>query len=96
MIRFFCLWVIGCLCFPLIAWAAPASHGQGVVLSGEQREWLDQHRELRVGLVLQAPYAQYDRRLQRLSGANVELMAWVAKSLDIELTWRNFPDQAQL
>ena len=49
-----------------------------------------------VGLVLQAPYAQYERRLQRLSGANVELMAWVAKSLDIELTWRNFPDQAQL
>jgi len=96
MIRFCCLWVIGCLCFPLIAWAAPAPHGQGIVLSGEQRQWLDQHRALRVGLVLQAPYAQYDRRLQRLSGANVELMNWVASSLDVELTWRNFPDQAQL
>ncbi|WP_338522454.1 transporter substrate-binding domain-containing protein [Pseudomonas batumici] len=96
MIRFCCLWVIGCLCFPLIAWAAPAPHGQGIALSGEQRQWLDQHRELRVGLVLQAPYAQYDRRLQRLSGANVELMNWVANSLDVELTWRNFPDQAQL
>ncbi|WP_248795371.1 PAS domain S-box protein [Pseudomonas sp. MWU13-2105] len=96
MIRFCCLWVIGCLCFPLMAWAAPAPHGPGIVLSGEQHEWIEQHRELRVGLVLQAPYAQYDRRLQRLSGANVELMAWVAKSLDVELTWRNFPDQAQL
>ncbi|CAD5203455.1 PAS domain S-box protein [Pseudomonas sp. FEN] len=96
MIRFCCLWVIGCLCFPLIAWAAPAPPGPVIALSGEQRQWLEQHRELRVGLVLQAPYAQYDRRLQRLSGANVDLMNWVANSLDIELTWRNFPDQAQL
>jgi len=45
---------------------------------------------------LQAPFAQYDRRLQRLSGANVELMQALAKALNIELSWRNFPDQAQL
>jgi PAS domain S-box-containing protein len=65
-------------------------------LSLEQRQWLAQHPELRVGLVLQAPFAQYDRRLQRLSGANVELMQALAKALNIELSWRNFPDQAQL
>ncbi|BBP79734.1 two-component sensor [Pseudomonas sp. Ost2] len=82
--------------FSLGAWAAPAPHGTGLPLSGAQQQWLDAHRELRVGLVLQAPYAQYDRRLQRLSGANVELMNWLAKAMNVELTWRNFPDQAQL
>ncbi|QXI27998.1 PAS domain-containing sensor histidine kinase [Pseudomonas vanderleydeniana] len=93
IMRFCCLWVIGWLCLPLMAWAAPVP---GLPLSSEQHRWLDEHRELRVGLVLQAPYAQYDRRLQRLSGANVELMQWLAKAMNVELTWRNFPDQAQL
>jgi PAS domain S-box-containing protein len=73
---------------------APATHQ--AQLDASQREWLGQHPDLQVGLVLQAPYAQYDRRLQRLSGANVELMQWLAKALNIELTWRNFPNQEQL
>ncbi|MHA6578052.1 PAS domain-containing sensor histidine kinase [Pseudomonas yamanorum] len=90
------LLVIGCLCFPLIAGAVPAPVSYQAQLDAGQREWLDQHPDLRVGLVLQAPYAQYDRRLQRLSGANVELMQWLAKALNIELTWRNFPNQEQL
>ena len=93
---FRCLLVIGCLCFALMANAAPAPIGPQAQLTAQQREWLGQHPELRVGLVLQAPFAQYDRRLQRLSGANVELMQWLAKALNIELTWRNFPDQEQL
>ncbi|WP_025132410.1 PAS domain S-box protein [Pseudomonas sp. PH1b] len=96
MMRFRCLLLIGCLCLPLIGGAAPAPHGATAALSLEQRQWLEQHPELRVGLVLQAPFAQYDRRLQRLSGANVELMQALAKALSIELSWRNFPDQAQL
>ncbi|WP_080660539.1 PAS domain-containing sensor histidine kinase [Pseudomonas asplenii] len=96
IMRFCCLWVIGWLCLPLMAWAAPAPAASDLSLSGEQRHWLDGHRQLRVGLVLQAPYAQYDRRLQRLSGANVELMQWLAATMKVELTWRNFPDQAQL
>jgi len=90
------LLVIGCLCFPLMAGAAPVPATPQAQLDSQQREWLGQHPELRVGLVLQAPYAQYDRRLQRLSGANVELMHWLAKALNIELTWRNFPNQEQL
>lgn len=90
---FRCLLVIGCLCFALMANAAPAPLAQ---LTAQQREWLAQHPELRVGLVLQAPFAQYDRRLQRLSGANVELMQGLAKALNIELSWRNFPNQEQL
>ena len=93
---FRCLWVIAWLCLPLIAWAAPPAPGVLASLSGEQRQWLDQHRQLRVGLVLQAPYAQFDRRLQRLSGVNVELMNWLAKSLQVELVWRHFADLAQL
>ncbi|NBF05244.1 transporter substrate-binding domain-containing protein [Pseudomonas sp. Fl5BN2] len=96
MMLFRCLLLIGCLCLPLIGEAAPASNGPIAPLSHEQRQWLEQHPELRVGLVLQAPFAQYDRRLQRLSGANVELMQALAKALNIELSWRNFPDQAQL
>ncbi len=99
--RYCCLWVIGYLCFPLMAFplegaAAAAPHGTGLPLSATQRQWLDEHRELRVGLVLQAPYAQYDRRLQRLSGANVELMSRLAKAMSVQMTWRHFPDQAQL
>ena len=96
MMRYCCLWVIGCFVFPLMAWAAPEPPVALAPLNAEQRQWLAEHRELRVGVVLQAPYAQFDRRLQRLSGANVELMQWLAKSLEVELTWRNFNDQAQL
>ncbi|UXZ22269.1 transporter substrate-binding domain-containing protein [Pseudomonas sp. YeP6b] len=93
---FRCLLVIGGLCFALMANAAPAPVAPQAQLNAPQREWLAEHPELRVGVVLQAPYAQYDRRLQRLSGANVELMQWLAKALNIELTWRNFPSQEQL
>ncbi|WP_426135127.1 PAS domain-containing sensor histidine kinase [Pseudomonas sp. PWP3-1b2] len=93
---FRCLLVIGCLCVALMATAAPAPVAPQAQLDAQQREWLAQHPELRVGVVLQAPYAQYDRRLQRLSGANVELMQWLAKALNIELLWRNFPSQEQL
>ena len=96
MMRFRCLLVIGCFCLPLMALAAPAPHVPVAQLNAEQRQWLEQHPELRVGLVLQAPYAQFDRRLQRLSGANVELMKWLATALKVELSWHNFADQAQL
>jgi hypothetical protein len=33
-----------------------------------QQQWLDTHRSLRVGLVLQAPYAQFDRRCSNCTG----------------------------
>lgn len=93
---FRCLLVIGCLCFPLIASAAPGPVEAQAQLNEAQREWLAHHPDLRVGVVLQAPYAQYDRRLQRLSGANVELVKWLAKTLNVELTWRHFANQQQL
>ena len=93
---FRCLLVIGCLWFALMANAATVPGAPQAQLNTQQRQWLAEHPELRVGVVLQAPFAQYDRRLQRLSGANVELMQWLAKALNIELTWRNFPSQEQL
>ncbi|AZC53614.1 MULTISPECIES: PAS domain-containing sensor histidine kinase [Pseudomonas] len=96
MMRFRCLLVIGCICLPLMAWAVPAPHIAQAQWNPTQQQWLEQHRELRVGVVLQAPYAQYDRRLQRLSGANIELMQWLARAMKVELSWRNFADQAQL
>lgn len=65
-------------------------------LSAAQRAWLAQHGPLRVGLVLQVPYAQLDRRLQQFSGANVDVVNLLGKSLRTELVWRAFNDQAAL
>ncbi|HKS11749.1 MAG TPA: transporter substrate-binding domain-containing protein [Pseudomonas sp.] len=80
---------------PLMAWADPPAPSS-VTLQPAQQQWLDAHRSLRVGLVLQAPYAEFDRRLQQLYGVNVELMNWLGRGLGLDLTWRNFPDQAAL
>jgi len=89
------LWVIGCLWLPLIALARPEV-APAVALEPAQQQWLESHRSLRVGLVLQAPYAQFDRRLQQLYGANVELVNGLAEALKLDLTWRHFADQASL
>ncbi|MBX8496100.1 histidine kinase [Pseudomonas cichorii] len=77
-------------------WAGESEPVAQALLSQEQRTWLDQHGPLRVGLVMHAPYAQFDQRLQQLSGANVDLMNALAAALRVELLWRNFPDQAAL
>ncbi|WP_079226326.1 PAS domain S-box protein [Pseudomonas putida] len=89
------LLVIGWLCLPLTALARPDVL-PAVALEPAQQQWLDSHRSLRVGLVLQAPYAQFDRRLQQLYGANVELVNGLGQALGLDLTWRNFADQASL
>ncbi|MGH8355661.1 MAG: transporter substrate-binding domain-containing protein, partial [Pseudomonas sp.] len=86
--------LLGWLLLP--AWSWGASAPSQLPLSGEQRGWLEQHRQLRVGVVLQAPYAQFERRQQRLSGANIELMNWLAASLQVELVWQHYADQAGL
>ncbi|MFY1665378.1 PAS domain-containing sensor histidine kinase [Pseudomonas sp. Pseu.R1] len=100
-----CLWVIGRPIVLLMAMVmstlfSTAFAGVPTVspdaLNTAQREWLNQRGQLRVGLVLQAPYAQYDRRAQVLSGANVDLVNLMAKTLQVELLWRNFSDQAEL
>lgn len=81
-------------CLPLLAVAETAS--PPLALDDAQRAWLAEHPQLRVGAVLEAPYVQQDRRLQQLSGANVELIEWLAKSMGVSLQWRTFADQTAL
>ncbi|MGV8841662.1 MAG: PAS domain-containing sensor histidine kinase [Pseudomonas sp.] len=69
---------------------APEQKPHSLPLSPQQRAWLQEHRQLRVGLVMQAPYAQVDPRLQTLSGLNVELAGWLAEALHVELLWRRY------
>jgi PAS domain S-box-containing protein len=93
---------IGALLIGLMLILLPMSHHavasptQADPLSREQRDWLTQRGQLRVGLVLQTPYAQLDRRAQQLSGANVDLINLMAKTLQVELLWRSYADQAEL
>jgi PAS domain S-box-containing protein len=100
-----CLRVIGDMCALLMGLllialptstfaASPAS--QADPLSNVQRDWLTQRGQLHVGIVLQAPYAQLDRRAQQLSGANVDLINLMEKTLQVELLWRSYADQAEL
>jgi len=77
----------------LPAWAdAPAP----LTLTTAQRLWLEAHGPLRVGIVLQSPYAQFDRRQQRLSGANVELMEWLGQALGVSWQWQHYASQDEL
>jgi len=64
--------------------------------SAEQRGWLSDHQTLRVGLVMQAPWAQFDRRQQRLSGANVDLMNRLLQGMGVQGQWLRFADQDAL
>ncbi len=82
------------LCIPL--WGAAQDAPPGVPLDAAQRAWLQAHPQLRVGVVLDAPYAQQDRRLQQLSGAHVELLDWIAGALQVSLQWRVYADQDEL
>ncbi|MBG6288261.1 PAS domain-containing sensor histidine kinase [Pseudomonas nitroreducens] len=82
------------LCLPLLAVAETAV--PPLALEEAQRAWLAEHPQLRVGAVLEAPYVQQDRRLQQLSGANVELLEWLAKAMGVSLEWHTYPDQAAL
>lgn len=100
-----CPWVIGrsvalLMAMVLSVMFSSASAGAPAAspdpLNVAQREWLTHRGQLRVGLVLQAPYAQFDRRAQVLSGANVDLVNLLARTLQVELLWRNFNDQAEL
>lgn len=84
------------LVWPLFAWAENPPLPLRPVFTGEQQAWLAEHRQLRVGLLMQAPWALYDRRLQRLSGANVELMTRVLQGMGVEPVWLRYADQDEL
>lgn len=97
MLKFQRFWrlVLLCGCLWLVVAQGHASAAP-LQLSEEQHSWLAEHRQLRVGVVLQSPYAIYDRRVHQYSGANIELMNWLASTLEVKLVWRQFPDQAAL
>lgn len=68
---------------------AMAAEGQAKLEPGDRR-WLEAHRHWRVGVLLQAPYAQIDGRQRNLYGANVELMEQLAGVLNVRLQWQTF------
>ncbi|WPP44787.1 PAS domain S-box protein [Pseudomonas sp. AN-1] len=82
------------LCLTLPVRAEPAA----LAVDAAQRQWLADHPRLQVGVVLQAPYAQFERRQrqQQLVGAHVELMGALASRLGVDLNWHAYPDQAAL
>jgi len=84
------------LVWPLFARAEDSVAPLRPLYTAEQQAWLAEHRQLRVGLLMQAPWALYDRRLQRLSGANVELMTRVLQGMQVEPVWLRFADQDAL
>ncbi|SDH43086.1 PAS domain S-box-containing protein [Pseudomonas benzenivorans] len=84
------------LAWPVLAWGADAALPLRPAFDAPQRAWLEAHRQLRVGLLMQAPWAQYDGRLQRLSGANVELMTRLLQGMGVEPLWVRFTEQDEL
>lgn len=80
-------------CWLLLFLSLPA---QTAELNAVQQAWLAEHPRLRVGVVLQAPYAEFQRRQQRMSGLNVELTEALAGHLGVELSWRGYPDRDAL
>lgn len=73
--------------------AAPAA---APALPAGDAEWLAAHRQWRVGVVLQVPYAQRDGRNQTLYGAYIELMELLAARLDVRLQWQTFRSREAL
>ncbi|MCC6075045.1 PAS domain S-box protein [Pseudomonas sp. GCM10022188] len=68
------------------------------LLEAETDQWLDDRPTLQVGVVLEAPYAQLDRRQrqEQLVGAHVELMVALAEQLGMRPVWHTYADQAAL
>ncbi|HWV08707.1 MAG TPA: transporter substrate-binding domain-containing protein, partial [Pseudomonas sp.] len=82
------------VCLSPLCWAGTAS--RSTLFTAEQETWLAAHSTLRVGVVLQPPFAQSDRRQQGLSGASIELMDHLARQLRVQLVWTSFQNQAAL
>ena len=72
------------------AWAESSRMPLRPAFDAEQQAWLAAHPRLRVGLVLQAPWAQMERN-RHLVGANVELMQRLLESMDVTPDWRLYP-----
>ena len=80
----------------LLLFAALAAQAAPLRLTPAEQAWLAEHPRLRVGVVLQAPYAEFRRRQQQLSGLSIEVSEMLASQLGVELSWRSFDSQAAL
>lgn len=76
-------------------WADTARMPLRPVFNAEQRAWLEAHPVLRVGLVLQAPWARLERNRDPV-GANVELMERLLGGMGVTPDWRFYPNQEAL
>jgi PAS domain S-box-containing protein len=88
--------VLVLLCWPLLSWADTTVLPLRPAYSAEQQAWLREHPQLHVGLIMQAPWAQFEPRQQLLSGASVELTTRLLQGMQVEPRWLRFSDQAEL
>ncbi|NEK70040.1 MAG: transporter substrate-binding domain-containing protein, partial [Xanthomonas perforans] len=81
---------------PTALWADQPPAAPAAIFDAAQQRWLADHPVLRAGVVLQPPYAQLDRRLHRLTGANVEIVNTLATLMGVQVRWRTFQTPEEL
>ncbi|PZW70142.1 PAS domain S-box-containing protein [Pseudomonas sp. URMO17WK12:I1] len=84
------------LSIPATLWADEPPAAPARIFDSAQQQWLAANPVLRAGVVLQPPYAQLDRRLHRLTGANVEILNTLAALMGVQVRWRAFQTPEEL
>nr|WP_288465641.1 sensor histidine kinase [uncultured Pseudomonas sp.] len=84
------------LSIPATLWADEPPVAPARIFDAAQQQWLAANPVLRAGVVLQPPYAQLDRRLHRLTGANVEIVNTLAAQMGTQVRWRTFQTPEEL
>jgi len=84
------------LSIPATLWADQPPAAPAAIFDAAQQQWLAANPLLRAGVVLQPPYAQLDRRLHRLTGANVEIVNTLAAQMGVQVRWRTFQTAEEL
>ncbi|XXF09370.1 PAS domain S-box protein [Pseudomonas sp. D2-3] len=84
------------LSLPTTLWADQPPAAPAAIFDAAQQQWLAANPLLRAGVVLQPPYAQLDRRLHRLTGANVEIVNTLAALMGVQVRWRTFQTPEEL
>ncbi|MFB4370635.1 MULTISPECIES: PAS domain S-box protein [unclassified Pseudomonas] len=84
------------LSIPATLWADEPPAVPAKIFDSAQQQWLAANPVLRAGVVLQPPYAQLDRRLHRLTGANVEIVNTLAALMGVQVRWRAFQTPEEL
>ncbi|AEF23894.1 PAS domain-containing sensor histidine kinase [Pseudomonas fulva] len=84
------------LSIPATLWADEPPTAPAKIFDSAQQQWLAANPVLRAGVVLQPPYAQLDRRLHRLTGANVEIVNTLAALMGVQVRWRAFQTPEEL